>query len=82
MLHPTYRCDSDEGGYSFVPQQGSQVRRSKGSRHPTPYDLSRKAPGSITWSHKFVCLADVTDVDVPSSQAKYILKCAGLGEKM
>ena len=47
------------------------VHRDKASsRRPCP-----------TWTHKFVCLAQ-TDFDhVPSPNEKFMLKCAGLGEK-
>ena len=35
----------------------------------------------MTWTHKFVCLADSAQDDVPGAADKHKLKCADLGEK-
>lgn len=35
----------------------------------------------MTWTHKFVCLADSAQDDVPGAADKHKLKCAGLEEK-
>ena len=45
--------------------------------------MTKQAANALgpTWTHKFVCLAQ-TDFDhVPSPYEKFMLKCAGLGEK-
>lgn len=44
-----------------------------------PY--SRKSATCVTWTHKFVCLNLTRSERVPSTQEKYDLKCADLGEK-
>ena len=35
----------------------------------------------MTWTHKFVCLPDSAQDDVPGAADKHKLKCADLGEK-
>ena len=36
----------------------------------------------MTWTHKFVCLADSAQEDVPVAADKHKFKCACLGEKI
>ena len=42
---------------------------------------TRKSTSTMTWTHKFVCLADSAQDDVPGAADKHKLKCADLGEK-
>jgi len=35
----------------------------------------------MTWTHKFVCLSDSSQEDIPVVSEKHKLKCAGLGER-
>ena len=55
--------------------------RVKGKTRHSPYTFSRKGPGGLTWTHKFLCLADTKQDYVPSAMDKHKLKNAGLGEK-
>ena len=57
------------------------MKRAKGTKRFSTYEVPKKPPPSLTWTHKFVCLADMSSDLLPSSSEKYNLKCAGLGEK-
>ena len=66
--------------FEFLPQQAG-LKHSRGSRRFTPYKVTRKSTSTMTWTHKFVCLADSAQDDVPGAADKHKLKCADLGEK-
>ena len=58
-----------------------RIPRIKGKTRYSPYTFSRKGPGGLTWTHKFLCLADTKQDYVPSAMDKHKLKNSGLGEK-
>lgn len=62
----------------FVPHR-SGILTTRESRNAKPYD--RKSASSVTWTHKFVCLADTEFDHVPTATERYNLKCSDLGEK-
>ena len=69
---------------NFQPYQTSKCGKrlcTSGSSVETP-TKSSKVSKSITWSHKFVCLAMTTATKVPTSKEKSFLSSVGLGEKV
>ena len=52
--------------------------RVMGKTQYSPYTFSRKWPGGLTWTHKFLCLADTKQDYVPSAVDKHKLKNAWL----
>ena len=66
--------------FEFLPQQAG-LKRSRGNKRFSPYEVSRRSASSMTWTHKFVCLSDCSHDEVPNVSDKFKLKCAGLGEK-
>ena len=54
-------------------------KRGRSTRRSNPYE--RKGVATLTWTHKFVALADCNQDDVPTTQQKYELKNADLGEQ-
>ena len=63
--------------FDFTPQHAG-VKQSRGKKRFEPY---RRTAGNLTWTHKFVCLAESDQEDLPSAAEKYKLKCNDLGEK-
>ena len=63
--------------FDFTPQHVG-VKQSRGKKRFEPY---RRTAGNLTWTHKFVCLAESDQEDLPSAAEKYKLKCNDLGEK-
>ena len=66
--------------FAFLPQQAG-LKRARGSKRFSPYEVSRKSSSTMTWTHKFVCLSDSSQEDIPVVSEKHKLKCAGLGER-
>lgn len=54
-------------------------RRGHSTRRSNPYE--RKTAACLTWTHKFVALADCDQDVIPTTHQKYELKNADLGEK-
>lgn len=54
-------------------------KRGRSTRRCNPYE--RKSAATLTWTHKFVALADCDQENVPTTQQKYELKNADLGEQ-
>ena len=54
------------------------MKQTRGKKRFEPY---RRTAGNLTWTHKFVCLAEPEQDDLPSAAEKYKLKCNDLGEK-
>ena len=54
-------------------------RQGRSTRRSNPYE--RKTAACLTWTHKFVALADCDQDVIPTTHQKYELKNADLGEK-